>query len=87
VFPLSEILDKYLPQGQKIDFFTIDVEGHDMNVLESNNWEKYSPQYILIEGEGDFEHLDQNEIYLFLKQKNYKLIARAKRTFVFALQQ
>lgn len=36
-YPLAQILDKYLPAQQKIDFLTIDAEGLDLMVLQSNN--------------------------------------------------
>src|SRR5579862_4112028 len=48
-YPLADVLDKYLPPGQKIDFLTIDVEGFDLIVLKSNNWAKYKPSFILVE--------------------------------------
>jgi FkbM family methyltransferase len=48
-YPLSAIFDKYLPENQKIDFLSIDAEGVDFDVLKSNNWEKYVPDFILVE--------------------------------------
>jgi hypothetical protein len=36
---LSSVLDQHLPPGQKIDFLTIDAEGHDLKVLCSNDWD------------------------------------------------
>ena len=42
---LENILDEYLPEGQLIDFLTIDVEGMDFEVLKSNNWEKIQTIY------------------------------------------
>lgn len=51
--PLSEILNKYLPQTngkrQKIDFLSIDGEGLDFDILQSNDWEAYRPTIIVIE--------------------------------------
>jgi FkbM family methyltransferase len=47
---LSQILDKYHVPAE-IDFLTIDVEGWDLKVLESNNWEKYRPKVIVVEHE------------------------------------
>lgn len=65
---LSTLLDKYLPQKREIDFMSIDVEGLDLEVLKSNDWEKYSPHFILVE-----KHLDENdEIFKFLQNLNYK---------------
>lgn len=46
---LEEILDKHLPVGTRIDFMSIDVEGHDEAVLRSNNWNKYRPQIVAAE--------------------------------------
>ena len=53
---LSQVLDKYLG-NDLIDFLSIDVEGWDLKVLKSNNWEKYSPKVIVIE--------------FFVQSKNY----------------
>jgi FkbM family methyltransferase len=80
---LSDVLDKNLPKNKEIDFFNIDVEGLDLDVLHSNNWDKYSPNYILIEGNVNFNNISQNEIYNYLSEKKYRLSARTRRTFLF----
>lgn len=49
VITMKELLDKYLPAGQHIDFLSIDCEGLDLSILKSNAWDKYRPDYILIE--------------------------------------
>lgn len=82
--PLSKILDEYLPKGTKIDFINIDVEGMDLEVLESNDWGKYAPEYILIEcRETSLEEMNNDPIYVFLKKKGYILIAKTFRTSIF----
>jgi FkbM family methyltransferase len=43
VYPLSKILDEYLPREQEIDFLNVDVEGKDFEVIKSNNWNKFRP--------------------------------------------
>ncbi len=48
-YPLSEILDQHLPPGQAIDFLSVDVEGLDYEVLQSNDWTRYRPNVVLIE--------------------------------------
>jgi len=85
-YPLAEILDKYLPQGQKIDFLTIDVEGLDLQVLKSNNWDKYKPSYILVEDKIDFTNLSDSEVYRYLEERGYKMVAKTMRTLFFKLQ-
>ena len=82
-YPLSKILDKYLPKDQKIDFMSIDVEGLDMMVLESNDWKRYSPRYLLVECIGDtVEDIMQDNIYRFLSKKGYKIVGKTYRTLI-----
>ena len=81
---LSSLLDKYLPAGQKIDFISIDVEGKDYEVLQSNNWEKYRPEIIIIELHlSDFEQVVNSKIYQFLKIKKYQLLYWAQPSLIF----
>jgi len=84
-YPLSDIMDKYLPTGGKIDFLTIDVEGLDLMVLKSNNWAKYKPSYILVEDRIDFTNLSDSEVYRFLQEQGYQLVAKTLRTLFFQL--
>jgi len=49
--PLAEILEQHLPKGQAIDFLNVDVEGHDLEVLESNDWQRFRPRIVVVEDE------------------------------------
>lgn len=81
--PLSDVFDQHLPKGQKIDFMTIDVEGLDLLVLQSNNWQLYKPDYILVEDKIDFENLTSSEVYRYLKEQGYQLVSKTLRTLFF----
>jgi FkbM family methyltransferase len=84
VFPLSKILDNYLPKGQKIDFLNIDVEGKDFEVLKSNNWEKYRPKIILVEIlNSSLQEIYQNPIFIFLQKLGYTFFAKTYNTCFF----
>lgn len=81
---LEEILEKYLPQNQKIDFFSIDVEGYDLEVLKSNNWSKFRPNYIVIEIlENDTTKLLQNETHIYLQQNGYVFYAKSSNSCIY----
>lgn len=84
-YPLAHVLDKYLPSSQKIDFLTIDVEGLDLQVLKSNNWVKYKPSYILVEDRINFDNIRDSEIYVYLEEQGYQLVAKTLRTLFFKL--
>ncbi len=82
--PLKSILDKYIQVGQAIDFLNIDVEGLDLEVLHSNDWEKYNPHIIAIEDiRFSLSHPQESRIFQFLTSKNYRLICRTFNTSIF----
>lgn len=87
VAPLREILQQHLPPNQQIDFFTIDVEGLDLEVLQSNDWNLYKPTYILVEKFIPTTGSDTDEITAFLTELGYTPIARTKRTLIFGLNE
>lgn len=81
---LESILDEYLPQKTHIDFLSVDVEGFDLEVLHSNNWEKYRPKVVVAEcWDSDLENIKNKDIYLFLVAQNYKLFAKTINTLFF----
>lgn len=83
---LDEVLGKYLSEGQEIDFFSIDVEGLDYQVLLSNDWKKYRPKFVLIEdlgGKTIDELLGEGISYKFMKENGYKLYAKTLNTLFF----
>ncbi len=81
---LSNILDENLPKNQLIDFLSIDVEGLDLVVLKSNDWEKYAPRVVLVEVlRSSLSMLECNEITNFLKQFNYEIYAKCVNTVLF----
>ncbi len=83
IYTLEYVLDKYLPAGQHIDFINIDVEGLDLEVLKSNNWEKYRPDFIFAEDIINFVSLEKSEVYNYLTQQKYELLAKTQRTMLF----
>ena len=84
VKPLVEILDEYLPQNQIMDFMSIDVEGKDLSVLRSNNWEKYRPQFVLVEIlESSLNDLKQNPVKEFMVNQGYEIFAKSMNTVFF----
>ena len=83
---LAKILDEYLPQGTKISFMSIDVEGLDLVVLQSNDWSRYCPTCVLVEAHDfDFKNIGQSEIYNFLTAKGYRLVSIIYITLIFKL--
>ncbi len=81
---IENVLDQYLPDNKKIDFMSVDVEGLELIVLESNNWDKYHPSYILVEMHNvNIDNVQKSEIFRFLVKKNYKLVSVVFITLIF----
>ena len=81
---LEEILDAYLPVNQVIDFMSIDVEGLDLQVLKSNNWDKYCPRIILSEIlTSSLNDLINDPITIFLASKGYHMYGKCINTVIY----
>jgi FkbM family methyltransferase len=84
VKPLAQILDQFLPKGTAIDLLTIDAEGFDLQILQSNNWTKYTPSYILVESDTEgIDELLKNELYGFLQERGYALTSKLWKSCLF----
>jgi len=85
--PLGLLLDRYLASGTKIDFMTVDVEGAEMTVLRSNNWERYTPDVLLVEIiDINIEGVFKTEVHRFLTERSYQLFAKTGNTLFYKQQ-
>lgn len=91
IWTLEKIFDTYVKDRQ-IDILSVDVEWWDMDVLESNNWEKYKPSYIILETveyakNGKDTWTKQNNIFdPYLKNKGYWVIAETGINTIYKLE-
>lgn len=58
---LESVLDDVKDKPAIIDFFSLDVEGYELNVLNGLDLEKYRPKYLLLE---DFFNTQEVHSYL-----------------------
>ena len=81
---LDSLLSETLPKQQAIDFLSIDVEGLDFDVVQSNDWDRFRPQYVLVEifGHG-LEEVLESESARYLVEQNYRAISRTRHTVFF----
>jgi len=74
---LEEILDTNLKKNARLDFFDIDVEGFDLDVLKGNNWNKYRPKIVLVESHDSIIEDTTSQVKIFLESVDYKLVAKS----------
>ena len=66
---LNSLLLKH--EIQNIDFFSLDVEGYEIEVLKGFDVKKYKPKYFLIETGNQYRY---DNICSYMKSKNYKIL-------------
>jgi FkbM family methyltransferase len=71
VLPLADVLTRYLPEKQQIDFMNVDVEGHDLEVLKSNDWNRFRPRFVVVEDIA--VDPDKSEIAKFMRSFGYEV--------------
>jgi FkbM family methyltransferase len=81
---LATLFDCYLPRDTRIDFLSVDVDGLDLEVLQSNDWRRYRPEIVVAEQNGGgIEEQIQTPLYRFMFQTGYRMIGWAPPSLVF----
>lgn len=81
---LTEILDKH-KAPHSFDLLSVDAEEHDLNVLRSLNYEKYTPQFIVVESETiDPSRPSEDLIFQFLTGKGYRFEGSVLKNLYFS---
>lgn len=71
--PIDYVFDKYLPE-KTIDILSIDIEGMDLTILKSLNFDKYNVNIICVESVEysiDGKGCKKEDLIEFLLSKNY----------------
>lgn len=84
---LTEILDTHF-SADKIDLLSIDVEGHDFQVLKGLDFERYKPAVIVIESwdATDIETIQESPVNRLLDREGYRLAAWTGLSLIYKLQ-
>lgn len=65
VLKLDSVFKRYCSE-KSVDFMSVDVEGFEMDVLRSNDWVRFRPNYLIVE-----INQNTNKIMRFLKGVGY----------------
>jgi len=84
--PLAEVLRLHMPASKQIDFLSIDVEGLDEDVLQSNDWKTFKPKVVLIEENSQTNKRSHLLGHTLLTDLGYEFVAKTNRTLFFRLQ-
>lgn len=83
----TQRFDKILEQNNFIefDFLNIDIEGHELEVLQSLNFKKFKIDVICVEilDYDKTSNLRKKKLINFLKKNKYKLVEKSTVNFIF----
>jgi FkbM family methyltransferase len=81
---LRHLLAEYLPEGQNIDFLSVDVEGHDFEVLRSMDWSRHRPKAVVVElSQQNVDGVLAHPIHHYLGDLGYVLYAKLCNSCVY----
>lgn len=81
--PLAAILATHAA-GERIDFMSVDVEGLDLQVLQSNDWSKYRPRVVVAELlKAGAVSLESDPVSAFLISLGYRPHAKTGHSVIF----
>jgi hypothetical protein len=85
--PMGTVLREHLPPGRRITFLTVDVEGLDLPVLRSNDWDLYRPEAIVAELPDGVALTDlaAEPVTEYLRTHGYRPVSKLVKSAVYAL--
>lgn len=85
VHPLRDVLCEHVPPESTIDFMSIDVEGHELSVLQTGDWSRHRPRVLVVEIlHFRPQDLTGSEIVRFLEEHDYLPFAMGVHSVFFA---
>lgn len=75
---LDSIIDEYVHKFgfKEIDLLSVDTEGTDLEVIQSLNFTKYRPRYVIIEILNKrFDSLFENNVVTEMSRNNYEIVS------------
>ena len=85
---LTSLIDDTRYKDEKIDFLNVDAEGHDFEVLNSLDFNRYKPSLIAVEiHERTLDRVQDSKLYKLLRDQQYVLVGWCGETLLLASQE
>ena len=82
---LNEVIGATKYKDHKIDLLSIDAENHDYFVLNSLNWKKYNPKWVIVESwETNIHKILNSKINKFMEDKGYLIVSWTVKSLIYA---
>jgi FkbM family methyltransferase len=83
--PLATVIERHLPGDvQRIDLLSVDVEGLDLQVLRSNDWQRYRPRVVVAEClKTDVADWPSDPVVSLMRSQAYRPVAKTVNSVFF----
>ena len=74
-----------MPPGRELTFLSVDVEGMELDVLQSHDWNLFRPRFVAVEWlePPSVKQAISSSVHCFLEQQKYELICKTPATLIF----
>jgi len=79
---INVILTQYFAD-RPLAYLSLDIEGYDLDILRSMDFEKFCPLIIQIEPSNHFIKNNDKKIQVFLEEKNYHFLSKTDVNMIF----
>jgi len=83
VMEINSLLKKYVPEKQKIDLLSIDVEGMDEAILKSIDWKKWKPEVVVCEEIRTQISDVRSQMEKFFGEKGYEMVGKTGYSVIY----
>ncbi len=73
---IGAILREHAQEKKNFDFLSIDVEGLDLRILKTLDFDEYSFNFIIVEDSPEILDITDGQLYEFLGSKGYKFLSK-----------
>jgi FkbM family methyltransferase len=78
---LASVLSEHVENGDGIGFMSVDVEGFDLAVLRSNDWQRFRPRIVMAESlQARLGDIARCPIHALMAGHGYEIVAKAHFT-------
>jgi FkbM family methyltransferase len=78
---LASVLGEHASLAREIGFMSVDVEGFDLCVLRSNDWERFRPRFVMAESlEAHLSNIERCPIHALMTSLEYEIVAKGHFT-------
>lgn len=84
VMTLADVFEGHVPADGVVDFLSVDVEGLDLDVLQSGDWDRFRPHVVAVEDlELDLTDVAASPVHRFMGSVGYRLRAHVVLTSLY----